>query len=231
MVGCPRGRSWQPPGRSDPVPARAAGPSGVRRPSAARCRLPQPHPFTGLRVVVIGAGNSAKQIAAELAELPVSPSPPAPRSRSPLSASCASQRPAPAWTPRSSTGSLRAHRHSRSSTTAATGPPRPGTGRSGGRCSPARTGPSSCGRTGSDRRSTRSCSPPATAPTCLPRRPRRQFRRRREPTAPGGSRPGVPGLAFVGLEWQHSLSSHSLRGVGRDTVRIARLLAARLARR
>ncbi|WP_406468911.1 NAD(P)/FAD-dependent oxidoreductase [Streptomyces hirsutus] len=41
----------------------------------------------------------------------------------------------------------------------------------------------------------------------------------------------VPGLAFVGLEWQRSLSSNSLRGVGRDADRIARRLAAHLARR
>ncbi|WND39933.1 FAD-dependent oxidoreductase [Streptomyces sp. BB1-1-1] len=41
---------------------------------------------------------------------------------------------------------------------------------------------------------------------------------------------GVPGLAFVGLEWQRSLSSNSLRGVGRDAARIARCLAAYLAR-
>ncbi|MFD4261389.1 flavin-containing monooxygenase [Streptomyces sp. NPDC058534] len=39
----------------------------------------------------------------------------------------------------------------------------------------------------------------------------------------------VPGLTFVGLEWQRSLSSNSLRGVGRDAARIARRLAARLA--
>ncbi|MFE1011674.1 flavin-containing monooxygenase [Streptomyces sp. NPDC058794] len=42
---------------------------------------------------------------------------------------------------------------------------------------------------------------------------------------------GVPGLAFVGLEWQRSLSSNSLRGVGRDADRVARRLAACLARR
>ncbi|MEU1367479.1 NAD(P)-binding domain-containing protein [Streptomyces sp. NPDC005803] len=42
---------------------------------------------------------------------------------------------------------------------------------------------------------------------------------------------GVPGLAFVGLEWQRSLSSNSLRGAGRDAQRIARRLASRLARR
>jgi putative flavoprotein involved in K+ transport len=30
---------------------------------------------------------------------------------------------------------------------------------------------------------------------------------------------GVPGLAFVGLEWQRSLSSNSLRGVGGDADR------------
>ncbi|WP_420078660.1 flavin-containing monooxygenase [Streptomyces sp. JL4002] len=39
-----------------------------------------------------------------------------------------------------------------------------------------------------------------------------------------------PGLAFVGLEWQRSLSSNSLRGVGRDASRAARRLAAHLAR-
>ncbi|GCB52278.1 NAD(P)/FAD-dependent oxidoreductase [Streptomyces sp. NL15-2K] len=37
-----------------------------------------------------------------------------------------------------------------------------------------------------------------------------------------------PGLAYVGLEWQRSLSSNSLRGVGRDAARVARRLAARL---
>ncbi|MET9715279.1 FAD-dependent oxidoreductase [Streptomyces rochei] len=37
-----------------------------------------------------------------------------------------------------------------------------------------------------------------------------------------------PGLAYVGLEWQRSLSSNSLRGVGRDATRIAGRLAARL---
>ncbi|MFB8397693.1 flavin-containing monooxygenase [Streptomyces yangpuensis] len=39
-----------------------------------------------------------------------------------------------------------------------------------------------------------------------------------------------PGLAFVGLEWQRSLSSNSLRGVGRDAERAARRLAGHLAR-
>ncbi|MEU0170232.1 NAD(P)-binding domain-containing protein [Streptomyces iakyrus] len=38
-----------------------------------------------------------------------------------------------------------------------------------------------------------------------------------------------PGLAYVGLEWQRSLSSNSLRGVGRDAARITRRLAAHLA--
>ncbi|MGZ3119707.1 flavin-containing monooxygenase [Streptomyces sp. H62] len=41
----------------------------------------------------------------------------------------------------------------------------------------------------------------------------------------------VPGLAFVGLEWQRGLSSNSLRGVGRDAERIARRLTVHLARR
>ncbi|WP_030931668.1 flavin-containing monooxygenase [Streptomyces sp. NRRL B-24720] len=44
----------------------------------------------------------------------------------------------------------------------------------------------------------------------------------------GGASATVPGLAFVGLEWQRSLSSNSLRGVGRDAARIARHLAAHL---
>jgi len=39
-----------------------------------------------------------------------------------------------------------------------------------------------------------------------------------------------PRLAFVGLEWQRSLSSNSLRGVGRDADRVARHLATHLAR-
>ncbi|WTB44412.1 NAD(P)-binding domain-containing protein [Streptomyces sp. NBC_00827] len=38
------------------------------------------------------------------------------------------------------------------------------------------------------------------------------------------------GLAYVGLEWQRSLSSNSLRGVGRDAVRAARHLAVHLRR-
>ncbi|WP_329469767.1 NAD(P)/FAD-dependent oxidoreductase [Streptomyces sp. NBC_01723] len=41
----------------------------------------------------------------------------------------------------------------------------------------------------------------------------------------------APALAFVGLEWQRSLSSNSLRGVGRDAERITRRLAAHLTRR
>ncbi|MGW6316431.1 flavin-containing monooxygenase [Streptomyces sp. NPDC055099] len=40
----------------------------------------------------------------------------------------------------------------------------------------------------------------------------------------------APRLAFVGLEWQRSLSSASLRGVGRDAQRVARRLAADLRR-
>ncbi|MEJ8641043.1 NAD(P)-binding domain-containing protein [Streptomyces sp. MS1.HAVA.3] len=46
----------------------------------------------------------------------------------------------------------------------------------------------------------------------------------------GGASPAHPGLAFVGPEWQRSLSSNTLRGVGRDAARAARRLAARLAR-
>lgn len=39
-----------------------------------------------------------------------------------------------------------------------------------------------------------------------------------------------PSLAYVGLEWQRSLSSNSLRGVGRDANRIAQRLAAYVRR-
>ncbi|MFJ3722702.1 hypothetical protein ACIPYQ_09000 [Streptomyces sp. NPDC090045] len=46
----------------------------------------------------------------------------------------------------------------------------------------------------------------------------------------GGASPAYPGLAFVGLEWQRSLSSNTLRGVGRDAARAAPRLAAHLAR-
>lgn len=47
----------------------------------------------------------------------------------------------------------------------------------------------------------------------------------------GGVSAAVPGLAFAGLEWQRSLSSNALRGVGRDAARIARHLAAHLRSR
>ncbi|MGX5185924.1 hypothetical protein ACWKT5_24760 [Streptomyces avermitilis] len=40
----------------------------------------------------------------------------------------------------------------------------------------------------------------------------------------------LPGLAYVGLEWQRSLSSNSLRGVGRDAARAARHIATCLSR-
>jgi putative flavoprotein involved in K+ transport len=46
----------------------------------------------------------------------------------------------------------------------------------------------------------------------------------------GGASLTHPTLAYVGLEWQRSLSSNSLRGVGRDAVLTARRLAARLKR-
>ncbi|MFG2768668.1 flavin-containing monooxygenase [Streptomyces rubiginosohelvolus] len=48
------------------------------------------------------------------------------------------------------------------------------------------------------------------------------------PVHRGGVSAAVPGLAFVGLEWQRSLSSNSLRGTGRDAARIARRIAAHL---
>ncbi|WP_432927760.1 flavin-containing monooxygenase [Microbispora sp. CA-135349] len=46
----------------------------------------------------------------------------------------------------------------------------------------------------------------------------------------GGASLTHPTLAYVGLEWQRSLSSNSLRGVGRDAMLMARRLAARLRR-
>ncbi|MGW7587758.1 hypothetical protein [Streptomyces rubiginosohelvolus] len=48
------------------------------------------------------------------------------------------------------------------------------------------------------------------------------------PVHRGDCSAAVPGLAFVGLEWQRSLSSNSLRGAGRDAARTARHVAARL---
>ncbi|MFF3722303.1 hypothetical protein ACFYYM_08015 [Streptomyces erythrochromogenes] len=45
-----------------------------------------------------------------------------------------------------------------------------------------------------------------------------------------GTSPAHPGLEFVGLEWQRSPSSNTLRGVGRDAARAARRLAARAPR-
>ncbi|OEU96257.1 flavin-containing monooxygenase [Streptomyces oceani] len=50
------------------------------------------------------------------------------------------------------------------------------------------------------------------------------------PSHRDGISPTHEGLAFVGLEWQRSLSSNSLRGVGRDAARVARRLAAHLER-
>ncbi|MEU7568643.1 NAD(P)/FAD-dependent oxidoreductase [Streptomyces fradiae] len=47
----------------------------------------------------------------------------------------------------------------------------------------------------------------------------------------GGTALAVPGLAFTGLEWQRSPSSNSLRGVGRDAARVARSLAEYLRSR
>ncbi|GAB2627858.1 ArsO family NAD(P)H-dependent flavin-containing monooxygenase [Streptomyces capparidis] len=46
----------------------------------------------------------------------------------------------------------------------------------------------------------------------------------------GGASLTHPGLAFVGLEWQRSPSSNSLRGVGRDAARVTRRLAAQPSR-
>ncbi|MEV2195124.1 NAD(P)/FAD-dependent oxidoreductase [Streptomyces phaeochromogenes] len=68
--------------------------------------------------------------------------------------------------------------------------------------------------------------PPATDPT-LATWPRSAHSTNTDAHSTGG---GVslahPGLAYVGLEWQRSLSSNSLRGVGRDASRISRRLAA-----
>ncbi|WP_418961216.1 hypothetical protein [Streptomyces tritici] len=44
----------------------------------------------------------------------------------------------------------------------------------------------------------------------------------------GGASLAHPRLAHVGLEWQRSLSSASLRGVGRDAARAARRIARQL---
>jgi len=46
----------------------------------------------------------------------------------------------------------------------------------------------------------------------------------------GGISLAHPLLGYVGLEWQRSLSSASLRGAGRDAAHVARRLVARLGR-
>ncbi|MEV7169308.1 NAD(P)/FAD-dependent oxidoreductase [Streptomyces sp. NPDC093224] len=51
-----------------------------------------------------------------------------------------------------------------------------------------------------------------------------------DPHHRGGTSPTHAGLEFVGLEWQRSLASNTLRGVGRDAARAARRLASHLAR-
>ncbi|CAM5273460.1 SidA/IucD/PvdA family monooxygenase OS=Streptomyces rutgersensis OX=53451 GN=F0345_28485 PE=4 SV=1 [Streptomyces diastaticus subsp. diastaticus] len=75
------------------------------------------------------------------------------------------------------------------------------------------------------------CSPLATDPTCLLAGLGGAMDAEGKPRHREGLAAGVPGLAYVGLEWQRSLSSNSLRGVGRDAERIARRLVAHLARR
>ncbi|WP_346346129.1 FAD-dependent oxidoreductase [Streptomyces sp. SID5789] len=129
-----------------------------------------PAPFSGRRVVVVGAGNSAVQIAAELAETAHVTL--ATRGPVKFAAQRILGRDLHFWTARIGLDTAPLGRFlarppaSRFSTTAATGPPWPQAGPAGGRCSPVRSGPSSSGRTDSGRRSTRSCSPLATAPTC-----------------------------------------------------------------
>ncbi|GIG23622.1 monooxygenase [Cellulomonas chitinilytica] len=51
------------------------------------------------------------------------------------------------------------------------------------------------------------------------------------PTHRGGVSTTVPGLAFVGLEMQRSFSSSTLRGVGRDAAHVGARIAARLGGR
>ncbi|HEX7005269.1 MAG TPA: NAD(P)-binding domain-containing protein [Trueperaceae bacterium] len=46
-----------------------------------------------------------------------------------------------------------------------------------------------------------------------------------EPRHVGGSVPGLPGFYFVGLHFQHALSSAMIQGVGRDAARIAQRIA------
>ncbi|MCG8927445.1 hypothetical protein [Lentzea sp. CC55] len=77
--------------------------------------------------------------------------------------------------------------------------------------------PRSSGRTSSANRSTRSSSPQDIGPTC-----------RNLSTLGIEHDRGVSrhhrGLGFVGLEWQRSLSSATLRGVGRDAFHVVRRL-------
>ncbi|MGJ7419995.1 flavin-containing monooxygenase [Streptomyces cinereoruber] len=148
-----------------------------------------PAPFAGRRVVVVGAGNSAVQIAAELAKTARVTL--ATRGPVKFAAQRVLGRDLHFWTARTGLDTAPLGRFlarppaqpvlddGRYRAALAAGRPdrRP--------LLPAPTGPSSSGRTGGGRRSTRSCSPLATAPTC--------------PTSPASTAPwtptGTPGTA------------------------------------
>ena len=59
---------------------------------------------------------------------------------------------------------------------------------------------------------------------------KRVFDNSNAPIQKRGVAPGAPGLTFVGLKFQHTLSSHLLHGVGRDARYVARHIIHRLNR-
>ena len=181
----------------------------------------EPSPFAGQRVIVVGAANTAVQIGYELAKVatvtlatrkPVKFAPQRPLGRDVHFWSVAS------GFDHLPIGHLLAHHtahagqrrrplpqahHGRANPTSAA-------------CSPPSTATRSPGPTAPANTSTPSCSPPATDPHCptWTRRPR-QCR---------GLSTVHPGLGFVGLEWQRSFASATLRGVGRDARYVVRRL-------
>ena len=65
---CGAARSSSPPATTTPRASRLAGPGHVHRRAAARRRVPQPGPYAGRDVLVVGVGNTGAEIAVDLVE-------------------------------------------------------------------------------------------------------------------------------------------------------------------
>ena len=193
-----------------------------------------PEPFARQRVVVVGAGNSAVQVATELATRArvslTSRAPVAWLKQHPLGRDLhfwlkrhrAGHRPARPLPARS--GHHARHRRR----------PLPGRARRGcaGSAPDVHRHQRAQGDLAGRHRRGRRRDRPGHRLQARPRLPRTPGRTRRDgrPRHRDGISVTHPRLAYVGLEWQRSLSSASLRGVGRDAQRITRRLAAHLAR-